>query len=187
MDNHTPGKPDMDALLAVIRELVGEVHPHWKNLHFLPDTQLERELGLDSMARVELHHRIERSLQLSLPEYAAVHAMTANDLMRAILHPEAIDSASDAADGNAAELLMGEFGSGTDSSGAGRRTPLDWLYAGYAWTIFVLLSLIATSLIGLAVDKLFLGPPESAEANAVDISINEDATSAAPPGRRARR
>jgi len=47
MNTQTTGKPDMDALLAVIRELVGEVHPHWKNLHFLPDTQLERELGLD--------------------------------------------------------------------------------------------------------------------------------------------
>ncbi|NNJ94836.1 MAG: acyl carrier protein, partial [Halobacteria archaeon] len=73
----------MNALLAVIRELVGEIHPHWKNLHFLPDTQLERELGLDSMARVELQGRIEQALHITLPENAAVRAATANDLMHA--------------------------------------------------------------------------------------------------------
>ena len=48
--------------LSVIRTMVGEVHPHWKNLHFTPDTHLERELGLDSMARMELRTRIESLL-----------------------------------------------------------------------------------------------------------------------------
>ena len=50
--------PDIKSLLSVIRSLVGEVHPHWKNLHFSPDTHLEKELGLDSMARMELCTRI---------------------------------------------------------------------------------------------------------------------------------
>ncbi len=147
MNTQTPGIPDMDALLGVIRELVGEVHPHWKNLHFLPDTQLERELGLDSMARVELHHRIEQSLQVTLAEHAAVHAMTANDLMRAIQHPEAIDTINAADGGSAAELLMGEFGTAATDPEPVRHSLGEWLYAGYAWTVFVLLSLSAWLLV----------------------------------------
>ncbi len=99
--------PDMNALLAVIRELVGEIHPHWKNLHFLPDTQLERELGLDSMARVELQGRIEQALHITLPENAAVRAATADDLMHAITHPAGDGNANDIPAGSAADLLMG--------------------------------------------------------------------------------
>ena len=147
MNHQTTGKPDMDALLAVIRELVGEVHPHWKNLHFLPDTQLERELGLDSMARVELHHRIEQSLQITLPENAAVHAATANDLMQAMLHPENTESDSDAAAGSPTELLMGEFGTPAEDTDDGRHTLSEWLYAIYAWPVFIVLSLLAWVLV----------------------------------------
>jgi len=47
--------PEMRELLTVIRSMVGEVHPHWKNLHFTADTHLERELGLDSMAQYGAH------------------------------------------------------------------------------------------------------------------------------------
>ena len=149
MNTQTTGKPDMDALLAVIRELVGEVHPHWKNLHFLPDTQLERELGLDSMARVELHHRIEQSLKITLPENASVHAMTANDLMQAMLHPEDAERDSDAAAGSPTELLMGEFGTPTEDADDERHTLSEWLYAIYAWPVLIVLSLLAWVLVVL--------------------------------------
>ena len=55
--------PDIKTLLSAIRDLVGEVQPHWKNLHFTPDTHLEKELGLDSMAaliRYGLEHQLDR-------------------------------------------------------------------------------------------------------------------------------
>ena len=87
-DNENNKTPGVDALLTVIRDMVGEVHPHWKNLHFLPDTHLERELGLDSMARAELHGRIEQSLGITLPGNAAVLAANAGELMRIIEHPD---------------------------------------------------------------------------------------------------
>ena len=52
-NGYTSGKPtpNVGAILSIIRDLVGEVNPKWKNLHFTPDTQLERELGLDSLAQ----------------------------------------------------------------------------------------------------------------------------------------
>ncbi len=53
----TPGTatlPAMSELLVLISRLVGEVHPKWKHIRFSPDTLLERELGLDSLARMEL-------------------------------------------------------------------------------------------------------------------------------------
>ncbi|MGB5260805.1 MAG: 1-acyl-sn-glycerol-3-phosphate acyltransferase [Gammaproteobacteria bacterium] len=147
--DQTSGKPDMNALLAVIRELVGEVHPHWKNLHFLPDTLLERELGLDSMARVELHGRLEQSLQITLPDNAAVRAATANDLMQAILHPTGSDTTGDIPAGDASELLMGEFGTPGDTTSGTQRTLTEWLFAMYAWPVFVVLGLVAWVLVVL--------------------------------------
>ena len=112
----TSGKPDMNALLGIIRDLVGEIHPHWKNLHFLPDTHLERELGLDSMARAELHGRIEQALGVSLPENAAVRAATAGDIMNALVNPSVADDGDDIPAGSAADLLMGDFGERNDSA-----------------------------------------------------------------------
>ncbi len=139
--------PDMNALLAVIRELVGEIHPHWKNLHFLPDTQLERELGLDSMARVELQGRIEQALHITLPENAAVRAATADDLMHAITHPAGDGNADDIPAGSAADLLMGEFGTPADAVNGTRRTLSEWLFAAYAWPVFTVLALLAWVLV----------------------------------------
>ncbi len=81
----TTAVPEMEALLDVIRSMVGEVHPHWKNLHFTADTHLERELGLDSMARVELCTRIESSLGVPLDTNHAICANTPNALMQIIL------------------------------------------------------------------------------------------------------
>jgi acyl carrier protein len=46
------------------------------------DSALERDLGLDSLARVELMTRIEHAFGLSLPEQALVSAETPRDLLR---------------------------------------------------------------------------------------------------------
>lgn len=152
MDDSTNNQtPDMSDLLAVIRDMVGEVHPHWKNLHFLPDTHLERELGLDSMARAELRIRIEQSLQIPLSENAAVCASSANELMRAIvLHLNGEDCTIDeGAEGSTADLLMGTFGSTDLPENKHKRTPLEWLYALYAWPVFVLVIAITWLLVVL--------------------------------------
>jgi 1-acyl-sn-glycerol-3-phosphate acyltransferase len=161
MENHTgtpaaaPGTPDMGALLGVIRSLVGEVHPHWKNLHFTPETQLERELGLDSMARLELRTRIEATLGVRLDETMAIAAATPNDLLCAlVMHTadgQACTGPADTVQGDASELLMGTFGTaGSAAAGKQGHSPGEWLYAAYAWSVFSVLGVLAWLLVVLA-------------------------------------
>ena len=145
----TGSLPDMQQLLTVIRTMVGEVHPHWKNLHFTADTHLERELGLDSMARVELHTRIESSLGVTLDTGMAVCATTPNILMQLIqLGANGTAEVSResnriaAADSDASELLMGSFGQTEHPAEVVQRhSPGDWAYALYCWTVFAVLGL----------------------------------------------
>ena len=154
---------DIKALLSVIRAMVGEVHPHWKNLHFTPDTHLERELGLDSMARMELRTRIETQFGMPLPETAAIAAMTPNDLLRALrqasVEPEAAAGAAPTPEpqNNGGDLLMGPYanaGQAGETWQTRRPTPGDWLFALYAWPVFIVLGVITWLLV-------VLGPFES--------------------------
>ena len=80
----TPALPDMHGLLKIIRQLVGEVHPRWKHIRFSPDTLLERELGLDSLARMELCSRLRDETGIELDEQAAMHATTPFELLCAM-------------------------------------------------------------------------------------------------------
>jgi acyl carrier protein len=77
----------MDVLLKTIKELVIELHPAWpKTRQVLPDSSLTRDLGLDSLARVELLVRIERSLGVTLPEKIFADAETPRNLWQAIIN-----------------------------------------------------------------------------------------------------
>ena len=144
----TASPPDMKQLLTVIRSMVGEVHPHWKNLHFTPDTHLERELGLDSMARVELHRRIESSLGVTLDKGMAVCATTPEFLMQLIRHGADSttlanrESSGAAANSDASELLMGAFGQTEQPAEVTQRhSPGEWAYALYCWAVFAIVGL----------------------------------------------
>lgn len=141
-----PEIPDIKALLDIIRGLVGEVNPKWKNLHFTPDTQLERELGLDSLARMELCVRMKSMLGISIDEDAAICAVTPNDLMRAINPATGASlTLTDNRIADADELLMGQFGSERttrpDSATTGRSWG-EWLYAAWTWPVFILVGLL---------------------------------------------
>ena len=144
-------KPDIDTLLSAIRDLVGEVHPHWKNLHFTPDTHLEKELGLDSMARVELCTRLESLLGMKLDETAVASAATPARLLKIILdqHDSNADSAS--SDIDESGLLMGSFGQAESplESPSGHRLS-EWLYALYCWPVFIVVGLSTWLLVVLA-------------------------------------
>jgi 1-acyl-sn-glycerol-3-phosphate acyltransferase len=141
--------PDINALIDVIRSMVGEVHPKWKHIHFTPHTLLDRELGLDSLARMELRNRIERVFNISLDENDAVCAFTPHELMQAIVaHGSVVQTAGAARaetmsplQTDAGTLLMGGYG---DPDPAARRrlqsTLSDWLYGAYAWLVVLLLS-----------------------------------------------
>ncbi len=72
-----------DALLALIDELLRDTR-HGAAMHAELDSSLERELALDSLARVELVLRIERAFDVSLPEAALYTAQTPRDLLRLV-------------------------------------------------------------------------------------------------------
>jgi acyl carrier protein len=72
-------------LLAVIRETVSELQRQPPDaIRVTLDSSLDRDLGLDSLARVELLLRIERSFHLTLPEKTLQAAQTARDLLAAL-------------------------------------------------------------------------------------------------------
>ncbi len=77
-----------EALLDLVRQLVQELHPQRQHLVSL-DSSLDRELGFDSLSRVELLLRIERRFAVSLPEQLLASAETPRDLWRAVqaAHP----------------------------------------------------------------------------------------------------
>jgi 1-acyl-sn-glycerol-3-phosphate acyltransferase len=73
-----------DTLLELIDELVRELRAGGCGRAEL-DSTLERELGLDSLARVELLARIERTFDVRLPAEVLASAETPRDLLEAIV------------------------------------------------------------------------------------------------------
>ncbi|ARU32463.1 hypothetical protein CAP31_12700 [Sulfuriferula sp. AH1] len=84
---HQPADAAHDAewLLNIVRELARELRPDAPHLEHLGlDHALERDFGLDSLARVELFARIERDLGTRLDEAAFAEAETPRDLLKRI-------------------------------------------------------------------------------------------------------
>ena len=71
-------------LLGVVAAVAREARPHVEAYVAL-DSSLERDLGLDSLARVELVLRLEREFAASLPEQALASSETPRDLLRFLL------------------------------------------------------------------------------------------------------
>ncbi len=73
-------------LLATVRQLVAESHLRsGGKIAVTLDSSLEKDLGLDSLGRVELLLRLERAFGISLPEQVLASAETPRDLLRAVL------------------------------------------------------------------------------------------------------
>jgi acyl carrier protein len=96
---------DANRLLAVVSEVAREARPHVEAYVAL-DSSLERDLGLDSLARVELVLRLEREFGISLPEQALATAETPRDLLRFLL--AGAGQAPQAADKTVASLVQSE-------------------------------------------------------------------------------
>ncbi|HEV2845244.1 MAG TPA: acyl carrier protein, partial [Thermoanaerobaculia bacterium] len=82
--------PSPEAVLEVVQGLARELQPQrqsWRSLTL--DASLERDLGLDSLGRVELLSRMEKSFGARLPEELLGSAETPRDLLHALLaaHP----------------------------------------------------------------------------------------------------
>ncbi len=72
-------------VLDIVQRLRAELHPnHGDRAAVLLDSLLDRELGFDSLGRVELCARIERAFDVSLSAQAVTAAETPRDLLRAL-------------------------------------------------------------------------------------------------------
>ena len=80
------GSIDADALLSKVRDVVCELHPHMRDrVAVTLDSTLDRDLGLDSLARVELLVRLEQSFGATLSEATLASVETPRDVLRALL------------------------------------------------------------------------------------------------------
>ena len=77
------GGPGATELVSMLRHLVEELHPHSKGRITIDlDSRLDRDLGLDSLTRMELLARLEKRWETSLPASAVAEADTPRDLLR---------------------------------------------------------------------------------------------------------
>src|SRR5687767_9568411 len=99
--------PEVDPkkLLSVVADVAKEMRPH-VDVYVALDSSLERDLGLDSLARVELVLRLEREFGASLPEQALASSETPRDLLRFLL--AGAGQAPQAADKSVASLVQSE-------------------------------------------------------------------------------
>ncbi|MGH8574569.1 MAG: AMP-binding protein, partial [Gammaproteobacteria bacterium] len=73
-------------LVDLVHELLEEAHPgRGRVIEATLDSSLDKDLGLDSLARVELLTRIERSFSVEMPGDALGAAETLRELLRTLL------------------------------------------------------------------------------------------------------
>ena len=78
-------EPGAEDLLAILRELVEELHPSSRvRTEIGLDSRLDRDLGLDSLTRMELLARLETRWQRGLPVSLVAEADTSRDLLRGL-------------------------------------------------------------------------------------------------------
>lgn len=76
---------DTAAFLDVVRELTRELHPDaGRRREVALDSQLDRDLGLDSLGRAELILRLDSAFGVRLPDHVLNEAETPRDLLRAL-------------------------------------------------------------------------------------------------------
>jgi len=97
------GTIDAKKVLGVVQAVAREARPSVEPDVAL-DSSLEKELGLDSLARVELVLRLEREFGTSLPEQALATSETPRDLLRFLL--SSAGHAPRAADTSVASLSL---------------------------------------------------------------------------------
>ncbi|MDP1735793.1 MAG: AMP-binding protein [Sulfuritalea sp.] len=78
-----PATDQASQLLSIVDRLVAEVRPAGRSKAGL-DSALDKDLGLDSLARVELLARIDQAFGVRLPDDLLGSAETPRDLLRAV-------------------------------------------------------------------------------------------------------
>jgi acyl-CoA synthetase (AMP-forming)/AMP-acid ligase II/acyl carrier protein len=85
--NHTPsqdGQEQSQRLLELLAALEGELHPGGESRKIALDSSLEKDIGIDSLARVELLFRIEKWFGVALSTQGYAEAETPRDLLNLI-------------------------------------------------------------------------------------------------------
>lgn len=83
-----------DAVLEIVRALYTELHrAQPESVRVTWESALERDLGFDSLARVELLRRLEQQLGIRLPEDTLASAETVGDLLHTVTAAQASSSA----------------------------------------------------------------------------------------------
>ena len=121
---HIPSSSNETAelLLQIVNQLAHEVHRGHKKLHPVTlDSMLDRDLQLDSLSRVELLQRIERTFQISLPEQLLAAAETPRDLLRGVMNAPGSKAFTES------EILQVELPTVTASAPYQARTLIDVL------------------------------------------------------------
>ena len=77
-------KETVSLILDIVRQLVTEVRPGITHLVVSLDSSFDRDLGLDSLTRVELLSRLEKTFKVSMPERVLATADTPRDLLQAV-------------------------------------------------------------------------------------------------------
>lgn len=72
-------------LVRIVSDLTRELHPHWrKPVPVGHDTDLDRDLGLDSLGRAELILRLDKAFKVRLPDQVLSEASSVGDLLDAL-------------------------------------------------------------------------------------------------------
>ncbi len=69
-------------VIGILEELAHELYPKRHRFAIEPETLLEQQLGIDSLARMELLNRLEKALHSRLDEEALLSTETVGDLIR---------------------------------------------------------------------------------------------------------
>jgi 1-acyl-sn-glycerol-3-phosphate acyltransferase len=119
----TAGERSASELLDIVGRLAAELHPRRPVPAVTLDSRLDRELGFDSLGRVELIARLERVFRVALPERLLLSVETPRDLLRILeaAHP-ATPFTTTAVVAVAAPLKVGAVPGGVDTLLA----VLDW-------------------------------------------------------------
>lgn len=79
------GSPREAHVVEIVSALVSELHPgRGRTLDVRPDSRIERDLGIDSLGRIELILRLERAFHVRLTAKIAGEAETVADLAAAL-------------------------------------------------------------------------------------------------------
>lgn len=84
-------KDTVVSLLEIVGKLSTELHPHLRCPPTITlDSSLDRDLGFDSLGRIELLSRLEKRCGIALTEQTIATIETPRDLLRAILGAESL-------------------------------------------------------------------------------------------------